>query len=102
MTHEIQSAVASLLREASAAHGVYEENELNGVYDRNWPDWYAAYLAQHGLGDILHTTITVEQLSRLLRLCDEAYNREQPGMSWPEYYAQRIAVTFGEGMDRAA
>jgi hypothetical protein len=42
--------------ETGAAHGVYEEGELNGVYDQNWPAWYAAYLVEQ-LQAILDTTI---------------------------------------------
>lgn len=30
---------------AGKAHGEYEERELGGVRDENWPDWYAAHMA---------------------------------------------------------
>jgi hypothetical protein len=38
MTTQIaaEHAVAALLARAGAAHGVYEEAELNGVYDQIW------------------------------------------------------------------
>ncbi len=58
--------IANLLGEAGAAHGAYEERELNGVYDRIWPAWYAAYLVEHGIGDLLGAAITTEQLAQLL------------------------------------
>jgi hypothetical protein len=83
-------AVAVLLSQAGSAHGVYEENELNGVYDQNWPDWYAVYLVKSGLGQLLGTSLTVEQLSRLLKQYDQDYKREQPGMAWPQFYAERL------------
>lgn len=35
-----------LLRSAAAAHGVYEETELGGVYDQDWPRWYAEHIAR--------------------------------------------------------
>ena len=85
-----QHAVAALLSQAGSAHGVYEENELNGVYDQNWPDWYAAYLVEHGLGDLLGTPIAVEQLSRLLKQYDQEYTRERSGVGWPQFYAARL------------
>ena len=34
-----------LLKEAAAAHGVYEKAELGGQYDNDWPQWYAAHMA---------------------------------------------------------
>lgn len=33
------------LTRAAAAHGVHEAEELNGVYDTEWPEWYAAHMA---------------------------------------------------------
>ncbi|WP_423067260.1 hypothetical protein [Devosia sp. CN2-171] len=33
-----------LLKQAAAAHGVYEKNELGGKYDNDWPQWYAAHM----------------------------------------------------------
>jgi hypothetical protein len=37
------SAVEALLSETEAAHGAYEAADLGGVYDQDWPAWYAAY-----------------------------------------------------------
>ena len=36
--------ILGLLTEAAAAHGVYEAEELDGVYDEEWPAWYAAHM----------------------------------------------------------
>ncbi|WP_157601853.1 hypothetical protein [Promicromonospora kroppenstedtii] len=35
-----------LLKRAAAAHGVHEEQELGGVYDEAWPEWYAEHMAR--------------------------------------------------------
>ena len=48
-----EKAVADLLRETETAHGAYETNVLGGVFDEEWPAWYAIYLLDHGLGDHL-------------------------------------------------
>jgi hypothetical protein len=34
-----------LLRQAAAAHGIHEQEDLGGVYDEAWPEWYAAHMA---------------------------------------------------------
>jgi len=34
-----------LLRGAAAAHGIHEAEVLGGVYDEQWPEWYAAHMA---------------------------------------------------------
>jgi hypothetical protein len=33
-----------LLKEAEAAHGKYEAEELGGERDEDWPAWYAEYI----------------------------------------------------------
>ena len=35
-----------LLVRAAAAHGVHEAEELGGVYDEQWPTWYAGFMAR--------------------------------------------------------
>jgi hypothetical protein len=38
--------LVGLLKQAAAAHGVHEQEELGGVYDEAWPEWYAAHMAR--------------------------------------------------------
>jgi hypothetical protein len=85
-----QREIANLLGKAQTAHGVYEERELNGVYDQSWPAWYAAYLVEHGIGDLLSKAITTEQLARLLKQYDEDYRTQQRQEGWPDYYAAQL------------
>jgi hypothetical protein len=34
------------LKRAATAHGVYEEKELLGKYDDDWPRWYAEHMTR--------------------------------------------------------
>jgi hypothetical protein len=34
-----------LLKQAAAAHGIHEAEVLGGVYDIEWPQWYATHMA---------------------------------------------------------
>ena len=95
MQEQAQQQIAALLSETGAAHGVYEEGTLNGVYDQNWPAWYAAYLVERGLGNLVGGAPAVEQLSQLLKRYDQDYQHEQPREGWPAYYARRLVVEFG-------
>lgn len=38
--------LTELLRQAAEAHGRYEAEELGGVYDNEWPEWYASHMAR--------------------------------------------------------
>ncbi len=92
MSRDRTEAVAALLREAGAAHAVYEERELGGVYDERWPEWYAAYLVEHGLGDLLGRPISAGKLGDLLAAADAAYKQAQPDEHWTTFYARRLSA----------
>jgi hypothetical protein len=90
MSQATVQSLAALLARAGNAHGAYEESQLAGVYDRNWPIWYATYLVEHGIGGALDMPVTVEQLAAQLKQYDEAYKREQPAEGWATYYARQL------------
>jgi hypothetical protein len=85
-----QRELANLLGQTGTAHGAYEERELNGVYDQEWPAWYATYLVEHRIGDLLGHAITTEQLARLLKQYDEEYRTQPRQNGWPDYYAAQL------------
>lgn len=92
MQNDTERAIAQLLTETGAAHGVYETNALGGVYDDAWPVWYAGYLVAHGIGDLLGRPIAADALSTILTQCQVEHEREHAAEAWPTYYARRIAV----------
>ena len=44
MTELTKEQLTELLREAEAAHGKYEAEELGGVRDEQWAAWYAEFI----------------------------------------------------------
>ena len=88
--------VAKLLRETERAHGAYETEVLGGVYDEEWPAWYASYLLDHGLRDHLpDTRLDVADLGERLKQLDASYKQEQPREAWPDFYARRLIADAG-------
>jgi hypothetical protein len=86
-----QELVAALLSRTGGAHDAYEKSQLGGVYDQHWPQWYAAYLLEHGLAQLLGASLAPERLSQLLKVYDEDYKREHPSTPWEQYYAARLS-----------
>lgn len=86
-------AIAALLLEAQQAHGVYEATELNGVYDREWPQWYASYAVEHGIGDLLGRTVDADRLADQLATGYAEFERIEAGSAepWSAYLGRRIA-----------
>ena len=42
---ETKDFLRELLIRTAAAHGEHERDDLGGVYDEDWPRWYAAFMA---------------------------------------------------------
>jgi hypothetical protein len=91
-----EKAVAALLRETETAHGTYETSVLGGVFDEDWPAWYATYLLDHGLSDYLPgaESIDLDNLTAMLARLAADYERGDKASPWPDVYAQRIVAEF--------
>ena len=89
-------AIEALLGRAETAHGVYETTELNGVYDQEWPSWYAAYAVDHGIGTLLGRAVTADELTSFLARTWDEYQRLDPTPSdpWAAYAARHIVTAL--------
>jgi hypothetical protein len=90
MTQDAVMAITSLLFQAGKAHHDYEQNVLKGVYDRDWPIWYAEYAIKRGLGNLLNRPLTPQKLSQFLSRSNKQYQAENPQQTWAEYTAQKM------------
>lgn len=87
-------AIDDLLVEAEKAHGVYEAEQLNGVYDEAWPRWYAEYVVQHGLPDLLGHEANAPLIAAFLKEAFADFERlhPKPAEPWSSYIAGRMAA----------
>ena len=86
------AALEALLVQSGEAHSVFEETELQGVYDQEWPRWYAQYALEHGLGALVGDEVTVDRLTEFLASSNVEYEKTQPERRgpWATYTARRI------------
>lgn len=91
---ENATGIATLLTETEAAHGVYEATELGGVYDLEWPAWYARYAVEHGIGDLVGHAVSADYLAEFLAREFDDYRTAdpRPDDSWAAWMANRIAT----------
>jgi len=94
MHSETETSIARLLVDTLAAHADYETTALGGVFDENWSGWYATYLLEHGLPDLLPQAgkLDAARLGAVLTRLDVDYRRDQPADEWPIYYAERLGA----------
>lgn len=94
MTDNRNEALVALLAETEAAHGAYEATELNGVYDEDWPRWYATYAVDNGIGPLLGHAVSADDLAGFLTRSYAEFQATEPKPteSWASYTAGRIAT----------
>jgi hypothetical protein len=94
MTTDRVAALTELLTETEAAHGAFETTELNGVYDQEWPRWYAEYAIEHGIAAVVGHALTTDQLAEFLASSWDGFERAEPKPRdpWAAYTARRIAA----------
>jgi hypothetical protein len=90
-------AIAALLGRAEEAHGAYEASELGGAYDQAWPQWYASYAVEHGIGALIGHQVTTDQLAGVLASGFAEFERIEPAPAepWAVHLARRIAAEMG-------
>ena len=94
MTDDRAAAIEALLVDASDAHHVYERDELNGVYDEDWPAWYARHVVDNGLAAVVGRELTADEVGvHLQRLSDEYSGLDpQAAESWAPWTARRLVA----------
>ncbi len=87
-------ALRELLTETGQAHGRFEETELNGVYDQEWPKWYAAHAVDEGIGELVGHAVTADELAAFLASTNAEFEKIEPKATepWAFYTARRIAA----------
>lgn len=85
--------VLDALEQAAAAHGVHEAEELGGVYDQEWPSWYAAHMARtlaeggHAVGaDVLQAALEDAAAAH----AEHEAEIGAKDADWPQWYAARM------------
>lgn len=95
MNPTIQSQIADLLNQAGSAHHTYEQTELKGVYDQDWPQWYAGYVVDNGINDVLEKPVTDDQLGQVLAEVNGEYEASGKTLAWADFAASKVAEQFG-------
>ena len=88
------TAIEALLVQAAEAHGIFEEAELQGVYDQAWPRWYATYAVEHGMAALIGGGITIDRLAEFLATTNVEFEKTAPELRepWATYTARSASA----------
>ncbi len=94
MTDDRIGSIQRLLIEAERAHGVYETSELGGVYDQDWPRWYAGYAVDHDIEVLLGHPVSRDELTDFLARTNAEFESADPKPlePWADHVAARMAT----------
>ena len=93
MPQSILNQIADLLKRAKTEHGEYEQSVLNGVFDQAWDLWYASWLVEHGINDLLNVDLTSTDLAELLTGLNDQHQQTDPSKDWAQYTAEQLVET---------
>ena len=82
--------IEALLVRAKVAHGEYEETELGGVYDEQWPRWYARYLVENGVSALVGRSLSPDEVATFLEASWAEQERTAPDEPWEQFTAQQM------------
>jgi hypothetical protein len=93
MPDSVLKQITRLLERAHEQHAEYEASALNGQYDEQWPDWYAAWLIGQGINDFLNIDLQTPELTTLLIDITEQHKQSGDESSWYAYTAAQLIET---------
>lgn len=94
MADLMQEKLAKLLSDAQNAHHDYETTELEGVFDEQWPQWYADFLMSNGFADLLAVEADMDQLASRLSEISQRHKAERIDESWADYTAHNLLEAY--------
>ncbi len=90
MAGDRTNEIAALLIQAGQAHGKYEQSELRGVHDQDWPRWYAGYVVEQGISALLGHAVSVDQLTAFFISNYAEFQKQPSGTLWADFTAAQM------------
>lgn len=95
----LTKAKADILAKVGEAHHKYETEDLKGVRDEQWAEWYAEKALEAGIADDWQTKPSVEQLAASMRqITDEQAEADDDDpwkdLPWNEYMARDLQSQY--------
>jgi hypothetical protein len=85
--------ISALLHQAAETHHVVFA--ITDGSDPDWATWYADWLANlSSIGEQLGIQPVRSELTYVLVALDKEYTLENPGETWEDFYAARLAKHF--------
>lgn len=93
--------VENLLVQTSEAYEQYRQFFLKGAEDPDWAKWYALYIIEHDLTQVVNQAWTFRQITQFLDRSYASYEAVAVNMSWVGYLTdQLMEALFPQTIER--
>ncbi len=93
MVAEGLAKLAELLRRTQAAHHDFEIVELEGKFDEQWPSWYAQFLIDNHISQLLGHEPAMDVLNAFLEHTSKEFQAGGGHGDWAAFTARRMLDT---------
>jgi hypothetical protein len=94
MADLLQDKLTALLEQSQKAHHAYEATELEGVFDEQWPQWYADFLVANGFADLLAVEADLDELASRLSEISQRHKAERIDEGWAAYTSRNLIESY--------
>ena len=95
MSADKVTRIEELLSRAGEAHHKFETEALKGVRDEKWALWYAGWLVDNGLHDVVAARRKPEEWAKVLTRLAEEHKKAGTDQPWNRFYAAGIVRELG-------
>jgi len=96
MDESLVSNMRFILSKAKNAHHKYEQNVLDGKFDKEWYKWYADFILNSNIRRKLKKNIKEEEMIDYLKKITDDYTEENVKEDWEDYAAEKIIGNFAQ------
>ena len=96
MNKNLVSNMRYVLSKAKNAHHKYEQNVLDGKFDKEWYKWYADFILNSNVRNELRKNIEEQEMIDYLKEITDEYTEKEVEEDWEDYAAEKLVKNFSE------
>ncbi len=94
MNKNLVSNMRYVLSKAKNAHHKYEQNVLDGRFDKEWYKWYADFILNSNMRNELRKDIEEEEMIKFLKDITDEYTEKEVEEDWEDYAAEKLVDNY--------
>jgi hypothetical protein len=94
MNKNLVSNMRYVLSKAKNAHHKYEQNVLDGRFDKEWYKWYADFILNSNVRNELRKNIEEEEMIQFLKDITDEYTEKEVEEDWEDYAAEKLVDNY--------